>query len=165
MVWESSSVPYALDALVAQATALTVPGGSLEGVDICEGLPVNQPSNERYLCIGMPTVDGQPAVEGTQEFVSIPGRERDENYSIFCAAFARSGGQSVKYERDRAFAIQRAVEGMLRPLVAGGDITLGGTVSWAHVTGRITYTPLQTKTGCLVQVYFEISVRNRLSGN
>lgn len=165
MVWESSSIPRAIDNLITMANALTVSGGALEGVEICDGLPLTQPSSEQYLCIGMPTIDGQPASEGTQEFITMPARERDETYSLFSAAFSRSGGTDVKVERDRAFAQVRAIEGLLRPLVAGSDITIGGAVSWASVSGRITYTPLQTVNGALVQVYFEIVCRNRLSGN
>ena len=165
MVAETSSVPAAIDGLLALCRGVAITGGALEGVAIYDGSPVTRPSEERYLEIAMPTADGEPAVEGTQEFVTMPGRERDESFSILCGAFSRSGNNVIQDERNRAYAIVAAVERLVRPRESGSDITLGGAVLWCSVTGRITYTPLQTTEGAAVRVQFEIQCRSRLSGS
>lgn len=161
MPFESSAVPRAIDGLLAICNA----AATLKGVSIYDGSPVTRSSDELYLEIATPSDDGHPGVEGTQEFVSLPGRERDEMFSIFCEACARSGNNDIKIERDRAFGIVAAVERLIRPREPGADTTLGGSVMWSSITGRITYTPLQSPEGAAVRVLFEIACRERLSGS
>ena len=165
MAAETSAVPAAIDGLIAMCNALTGAGGALEGVAIYDGSPVTRSSEERYIEIATPAGDGEPAVEGTQSFVTMPGRERDEVFSILCGAYARSGNTDIQVERNRAYVIVAAIERLVRPREAGSDITLGGAVLWCSVTGRITYTPLQTTDGAAVRVQFEIQCQARLSGS
>jgi len=165
MVAETSAVPAAIDGLIALCTSVAITGGALDGVVIYDGSPITRSSDERYLDIAMPTADGEPAVEGTQSFITMPARERDESFSILCGAYARSGNNDIQVERNRAYAIVAAVERLVRPREPGSDITLGGAVLWCSVTGRITYTPLQTADGAGVRVQFEVQCRARLSGS
>jgi hypothetical protein len=161
MTAETSAGPAAIDGLLALCTG----AASLTGVTIYDGSPVARSSDELFLEIAVPSADGLPAVEGTQEFVTMPGRERDESFTILCGAYSRSGDTDIKAERDRAYGILAAVERLIRPRESGSDITLGGAVLWSSVTGRITYTPLQTTDGAGVRVMFQIACRARLSGS
>lgn len=166
MPFEASAIPRAIDGLVAMCNAQAVVGGTLDGVEIYDGYPITLPSGETYLEIATtPDAGNGPAVDGTQDFVSIPGREKDEQFNIYCAAYSRSGNNDVKIERDRAFAIVRAVEAMVRPREPGSDVTLGGAVRWCNVSGRIAYSPLQAQEGCAVRVEFEIVCHERLDGS
>lgn len=166
MPFEASAIPRAIDGLVAMCNARAVTGGTLDGVEIYDGYPVTMPSGEMYLEIATtPDTGNAPAVDGTQDFASIPGREKDEQFNIYCAAYARSGDTDLKVERDRAFSIMRAVEAMVRPREPGSDHTLGGAVRWCQVSGRINYTPLQAQEGCAVRVEFEVMCVERLDGS
>jgi hypothetical protein len=146
-------------------TAATGTGGLLDGVTVLDGPSVTAPSEQVLLYIGDSPVTGGAGAFGTQDFVTMPARERDETYSIFCTAYSRSGDTVIKPERDRAFAVMAAVESLVRPGVPGSDITLGGTVQWCSVSGRITYSPGQSQSGAVVRLTFEVVCRERLSGS
>lgn len=165
MAFESSSIPRALDGLVALCTAQTGTGGLLDGVTVVDGPSVAPPSEQVLLFIGDSPVNGGAGAFGTQDFVGFPARERDESYSLYCTAYSRSGDTVIKPERDRAFAIMAAVEKLVRPGYVGADITLGGAVQWCSVSGRISYFPAQTSSGAVVRLTWEVVCRERLSGS
>lgn len=164
MPFESSSIPRAIDGLVAMCRDAAVPSGLLDGVTIEDGPSVGDPSDQLLLYVADTPTAGAVGALGTQAFASMPGRERDETYSIYCTAYSRSGDTALKPERDRAFAIMAAVEKLLRPGFVGSDLTLGGAVVWCSVSGRIAYTPGQSESGAIVRLDFEIACRARLSG-
>jgi hypothetical protein len=162
-MFESSAIPAAIDALVGMCTDQTVVGGTLEGITVYDGWYVIAPSDETFLSIAVPADVGAAGVDGTQDWITMPGREKDEHFSIFCEAVSRSGNKVMKAERDRAFGMVAAVERMIRPGVPNSDVELRGTVQWAQVTGRIAFTPLQTSDGAAARVQFEVACRARLS--
>lgn len=165
MAFESSSIPRAIDGLVALCTAASGTGGLLDGVTIVDGPSVTAPSDQLLLYIADTPVSGGAGVFGTQDFATMPARERDETYSILCTAYARSGDTVMKTERDRAFGVMAAVEKLVRPGYPGSDITLGGAVQWCSVSGRILYGPGQSQSGAVVRLTFEVVCRERLSGS
>lgn len=165
MAFESSSIPRAIDGLVALCEAQTGTGGLLDGVTVVDGPSVTTPSEQLLLYIGDTPVTGGAGAFGSQDFVTLPARERDEAYSIYCTAYSRSGDTAIKTERDRAFAIMAVVEKLVRPGFAGSDITLGGAVQWCSVSGRITYFPGQSSSGAVVRLTWEVVCRERLSGS
>lgn len=165
MALESSSIPRAIDGLLALCTAQAGTGGLLDGVTIVDGPPITPPSEQVLLFIGESPVAGGAGAFGTQDFVTLPARERDETYSIYCTAYSRSGDTAIKPERDRAFAVMAAVEKLVRPTYPGSDITLGGAVMWCSVSGRITYFPAQSSSGAVVRLTWEVICRERLSGS
>lgn len=165
MAFETSSIPRAIDGLVAMCQAVTGTGGLLDGVTIVDGPAVTQPSEQVLLYIGDSPISGGAGAFGTQDFITLPARERDESYSIYCTAYSRSGDTLIKPERDRAFAVMAAVEKLVRPGYSGSDITLGGAVSWCSVSGRIMYAPGQSQSGAVVRLTFEVVCRERLSGS
>lgn len=165
MAFESSSIPRAIDGLVALCNAQTGTGGLLDGVTVVDGPTVAAPSEQVLLYVGESPLQGGAGAFGTQDFVTLPARERDESYSIYCTAYSRSGDTAIKPERDRAFAVMAAVEKLVRPTYPGSDITLGGAVSWCSVSGRITYFPGQSTSGAVVRLTWEVVCRERLSGS
>jgi hypothetical protein len=165
VAFETSAIPRAIDGLVALCQAQTSTGGLLDGVTIVDGPSLGQPYEELLLYIADSPVTGAAGALGTQEFVTMPARERDESFSIYCTAYSRTGATMIKPQRDRAFATMAAVESLVRPGYPGSDITLGGAVSWCSVSGRIAYTPAQSENGAVVRLAFEVVCRERLSGS
>jgi hypothetical protein len=150
---------------MALCLAQTGSNGLLYGVTIVDGPPIGNPSDQLLLFVGDSPTSGAPGALGTQDFAGMPARERDESFSVYCTAYARSGDTALKPERDRAFSIMGAVERLVRPSYPGSDITLGGAVSWCSVSGRIAYTPGQSENGAIVRLAFEVICRERLSGS
>lgn len=156
---ESSSIPAALDGLISLCRA----SSSLSTVRISDGPLPQRPSEKQILIVGGSDTGDDPGVEGSQSFASLPGRERDEEFSILCTALTWSGDTNVKLLRDQAFNIIRSVEELLRPGVPGASPTLNGSVSWAGMGGPVVYSPIYTDAGSIVRVYFQIDCRQRLS--
>lgn len=160
---ESSAIPRALDALLTMANEATASGGDLEGWLVHDGPLKAAPSDKKILIIGGKDISDEAAVEGHQEWATIPGRERNEEFSILCTAIAWSGSTDWKPLRDLAFTGVAAVERLIRPGVTGSDVTLNGTVRFAGVAGPTIYDPIHTEKGAVVRVYFQVECRERLS--
>jgi len=165
MAFESSSIPKAIDGLVNLCQGMTVDGASVIVRDGPYG-EFEMPHEQLILIIAEPPHGGAggDAARGEQSFVTFPGRERDEEYDIFCSAIARSGDTDIRAERLRAFAILAEVEKRLRPGQPGADLTLGGSVLWAHICGDLTYQPAAAKGGTVVRIGFEVKCKARLDG-
>lgn len=159
---DTSAIPAAIDGLVALCTGQVAPGGLLERVIVFDGPPFTKPSEQQLLFIG-DTPDDLSSVSGTQDFAHIGARQRDEDFSIYCTAVSRSGGTDMKVERDRAFRMKGAVEKLLRPGFPGADITLGGAVMWAHVSGEITLSQITDPNGAMARLGFHVVCRARLT--
>lgn len=160
---ESSAIPRAIDGLLALVQAEAGTGGTLEGWLVHDGPMPTMPSAKKVLVIGGTPDGGEPAVDGSQEWATMPGRERNESFSIVCTSLAWSGSTEIKPLRDAAFAGVAAVEQLLRPGITGSDVTLGGSVRFAGVSGPTLYDPMQTSRGAIVRVFFQIECRERLS--
>jgi hypothetical protein len=169
MPFEPSAVPGALDGLLSMVRGLAATGQPLADLvpleEIYDGEPVARPTSETYVVIGSSLMDGVPAIEGTQNFIGWPARERDEDFTIHNAVYSRSGAADVKTERLRAYAIVAEIERVLRAKESGADLTLGGAVDWCEVSGRIGYTPLNTQEGAVVRVNFDVVCKARLAGS
>lgn len=157
-----SAIHPAIDGLVALCTTAAEPGGTLAGVVVFDGPPVGTPSERRLLYIGDTPDDDSPAASGGQQFVNLGANRKDEVFSIYCTAQARSGSTAVRPMRVLAFEIVGAVENLLRQGQPGADPRLGGAVQWAALGTDISYTPLQLAKGCLVEVGFTVECRARI---
>lgn len=162
MVAETSKQAAMIDGFIALCQGITVDGMA---VTIRDGPFLEPPSDELLLIVGDVPPTGGAAVEGTQEFVTFPGRERQESMELYCSIIARAGDTTIKIQRDRAFTILAAVERLVRPREAGSDVTLGDSVDWSEITGRIAYMPAQTSGGAVVKLGFEVHSKVRLSGS
>lgn len=158
----TSRIPAAVDALIAICQAQAVVGGLLENVTVFDGPSPADDSMQLQLFIGGdPDEPDAPAVTGGQEFATLPGRERNEQFSIMCCAIAWSGETTVKTERDRAFAIKAAVERAIRPLEPGATVDLNGAVDWAQV-GEVRHSQWQTTGGATAKVVFYVDCQARI---
>ncbi|MBP2325329.1 hypothetical protein JOF56_005714 [Kibdelosporangium banguiense] len=157
-----SRIPAAIDGLLALCTTAAKPGGPLHRVHVYDGPPVTDLADHRMLFIG-DTPDNLESVAGTQTFADLGAGQRAETFAITCTAVARSGDTTMKARRDSAYAIMAAVERLLRPGEPGADITLGGAVLWAHVSGDIALSQLQYAKGSLAKLTFAVTCRARLT--
>ncbi|TCO54142.1 hypothetical protein [Actinocrispum wychmicini] len=152
-----SRIPAAIDGLVALCTTAAAPAEPLHGVHVYDGPPVTDLSDPLMLFLG-DTPDTLESVTGTQTFAELGGGHRDETFAISCTAVARAGDTDMKARRDSAHAIMAAVERLLRPGEPGADITLGGAVLWAQVSGDIALSK-----GSLAKLTFAVTCRARLT--
>lgn len=116
----ASVVPALIDALVAQATA------ALADVSVYDGYGVGDDPGD-FLMIGVDDPDSQVAAfstESSQAMASFGSpHARSQAGSVTCAALSWNGNRgnvAQKSARDAAYAIQAAVESLLR-----ADPTLG----------------------------------------
>lgn len=153
----TSSIPAAVAALVSACQAAP----ALSGVKIFDGPRVtdNDLVNPDRLYVG-DSVDAEPAVVGEQDFAQLGGQTRDETFSIVLTAEAWKGDPDMAARRSRAFAMMAAVENLLRP--PAGDMTLAGTVLWAHVAGGIAVDQTQSDRGSVCSVTFRVACRARI---
>jgi hypothetical protein len=158
----TSAIHPAIDGLVALCTSATARGGSLYGVTILDGPPPKTPPARRMLCIGDTPDDDSAAAAGTQEFRNLGANRKDEVFSIYCTAIARSGSTAVRPLRVLAFETVAAVENLLRQGQPDADPRLGGVVQWAALGGDVRYTPTQLEKGCWVEVGFSVECRARI---
>lgn len=153
-----SRIPNAIDGLLALCNGQTGVGGTLSGVDVYDGPPVEEPSGERELYIGHnedPYGQSVFSAEGEQIWERMGG-PREERFRIVCCAVARSGTTVLKTERDRVYGIVAAVENLIRINLSGADMTLGGAVLASHVAGSENLMQLQTKSGVYVKAAFYV---------
>lgn len=165
MVAQSSSIPFAIDGLLALIRGSANVLAQVEAAAIYDGNPTQESPYQTYVVVGEQPMPDAPAVDGTQSFVGFPARERDEEFTIHCAIYSRSGDTDIKAERDRAFGIAAVVERLLRALEVGSDLKLGGAVDWCEFAGNIMYNGVQTQNGALVRVVFGVHCRTRLLGS
>ncbi|ROP36285.1 hypothetical protein [Saccharothrix texasensis] len=158
----ASRIPAALDALVALCQGATATGGVLAGVQVVDGPPVVEPTEQLVLYIGDTPDDDSPGAVGAQNWVNLGGSDADEAFTIYCTALARSGDTGIKAKRDRAFGIYDGVAQLLRLGAPGADPRLGGSVLWARTGGEESYLPMQTDKGALVEVGFHVVCQARI---
>lgn len=152
----SAPVTAALDALVtlvagpADGNGVRVGTASgLEGVQVFDGPPLNDPDVGDALALGL-SIDDVSAALG-DERPSWGGR-RTESHLLTGLVQSSSGGVDIATSRARAYALLDAFRAVL---VANLD--LSGTCDWARLV-RTTYRPVQTGDGCLVLIEFAIRV-------
>lgn len=153
----TSSIPAAIDYLVAQVTALPE---CQAPVTVSDGYPAGP--GERYVVIGVaPHEDGD--TEDDVVHGQLGAQMERETYVIPCVAVAWVGGaeEAAKAARDQAFAMFNAIVTMVR-----ADRTLGNALhsGAALVTGvrmEQTVTPelAGQGRGCLIK--FSVRCENR----
>lgn len=158
-----SAIPGAITGLYNLCNAQTA-SGSLVGVKVTDGPPVEDPSEERYLYIGHnedPNGQSVFSAQGSQDWQTMGG-PREERFDIVCCVISRSGTTDIKTERDRAYAVMGIVENLIRINVVGSDTTLGGAVLVSHIAGSENLLQLQTKNGAYVKVAFHVECIARI---
>lgn len=90
-----STVPTAIDALVALAKQVTT------GVQVLDGPPVTTEND--YLAIGFTGQDGALDVENDITATAASGESAQESYTIQCQASSWTGDDSPKKTRDRVY--------------------------------------------------------------
>lgn len=152
----SAPVAAVLDALVALVAGPADGNGvrvgtatGLEGVQVFDGPPLNDPDIGDALALGL-SIEDVSAASGEER----PGwgDRRIESHSVTGLVQSSSGGVDVSASRLRAYALLDALRAVL---VANRD--LGGVCDWARLV-RSTYRPVQTPDGCLVLIEFAIRV-------
>ena len=159
----TSAMAAAIDALVGLA------GLELSDTEVVDG-PLDDSDEtsqtiKQRLFVGASSATGDDesvAVDGDQNFRTIGGRRRDENFNLHCIAEGWDGGRDMKAARDRAVAVLAGVELILRPSASNpAGYTVGGSVMWAGI-GHEEMTQDKNETGYYCRIDFEIACRANL---
>lgn len=156
-----SAIPAALDGLLALCCGQAVPGGALASVVVFDGPPLGEPGDQLMLFVG-DTPEDEQSVTAQQAFAQLGGSARDERLSMYCTAVSRSGGTDMRAERERVFAILRAVEDLLRPGLPGADPTLGGAVLYSQIAVDLVLSQFRDGNGALAKLGFTVDARARI---
>jgi hypothetical protein len=161
----TSSIPAALDYLVAAATA------AFPDALVLDGPPksTDQQEFQDVVSIGWDGDDQMltAAAEGDQDFAAINrALTRDETYRIVCSALHWDGGDSYKAARDGAFTLLAGFERLVRgyPPNGTGDTSLGGAVQWSHISGGVSLNYTTSTNGVGAYIIFHVTCRARLTG-
>jgi hypothetical protein len=153
----TSAIPAAIDALLEIVGAAP----DLAGVQVIDGPPVGDMSEQDYLSIGWQP-DSEEAVQMVQDFNAAGARTRDEDFTILCWLDTWTGDSDVKARRDRAFALLAVIEDAIRASGASPTApTLNGTVLWAHLTGALLK-QANTDQGTRAGIAFTVTCRARI---
>lgn len=116
----SSTIPAALDALVAAFTAIG-------DVQVIDGRPLS--IDEDYLAVGFASDPEQAAVTVSDEPSDAGLSQTAESYDVACVASAWDGDSVLKVARDRVFEIFDAAVAAV-----SADHTLSGAVMRARLS-------------------------------
>lgn len=166
MTVQTSTIPAAITYLVNAATA------AFPGALVLDGPPrvSDQQSEQKVISIGWNGEEdlATPAVEGDQQFRNMDrGLTRDENYAIVCSIMCWDGSDAVTTSRAAAFGLLATFEKLLRGLPPNGtgDVTLGGAVLWAGISGGISLDYVTGPNGAASRIVFHVTCRARLTGS
>ena len=146
-------------------TLHTLSVAALPSVLVLDGMGVTDDPGD-FLMIGVedPDVDGfSDSAESQHTWAGRGNRARDEVGSVSCCALSwngDSGDAAQKAARDAAQAIVAAVETLVRT-----DPNLGAAVAglqWVRFGERLVLRQIQTDTGAVALVYFQIAFQARL---
>lgn len=138
-----STVPAALDALVATAVAV------MPGVRVEDGPWINRPEAPDVIAIGWTPDEGE-AVEFDEQPAGLDASQ--ESYDVVCLASSWSGDLSMSARRARVDALVETLRGELRR-----DPTLGGVVARAVLT-TLALNQYQTGQGCEATEMFTVHI-------
>jgi hypothetical protein len=149
----STQVDAVILALVAKWQALSVTGGTLEGVRVVDGPQATEDGSQDWLYVGHDGADPGDSGEAATAEQSLLAflRTRQEDAGVQCAAVSVRGNPDIPAARQRALAITSAAENALRL-----DMPLSGLVMHSFIS-NIAYTPLQTGKGAKVRVVFTVT--------
>lgn len=143
----SSSIPYAIDGIIATLKAAS----GLRGVEILDGEPTTNTPKD-FVAVGF-AEDGGDVVSGYQQILAMGNVLRDEQYDVNCRVSAWIGGTDMKKVRDRAFELFAAVESALKSAK-----TLGDVVTFAQIN-PVSFAQYQSDQGAIADIDFAVSVR------
>lgn len=147
----TSSVPAAIDWLVATASALP----ETEGVIVSDGFTPRR--GDQFLLIGIEDEDTE--TEGVLGWAALRSRSPAETYDIPCliSCFAPASADA-KTARDAAFTIFNALwSAVLADKTLGGALH-GGTASVAGLRLMQTNDPEEAGSGRRASIYFTVRV-------
>lgn len=148
----TSSIPRAIDGLLA----ILKEDKAFAAVSIIDGQPTTDLPGD-YVAIGF-SDESSASITGSQDIAALGNLRRDEKYTIACEVSSWVGSTVMKTARDRAFTILAHVERVVR---ANG--TLNGAVMFADFGSSVTASQVQTTSGAVVTIVFDISVKiNRI---
>lgn len=153
----TSAVPAAIAALLAILRAAP----SLADIEVIDGPPVGDMSDQDLVAIGW-SPDGDQAAEIVQDFAYAGARSRDEDFTIAGWIDTWSGDSDVGVCRLRAFELLAVVEDAIRATGPNPDApTLGGAVQWAHLTRGVLHQS-NTDQGVRAGLAFTVTCRARI---
>lgn len=142
-----SSIPGAIDALVAHAQAVVA---DVEGAAAYDG-PRRGTTAQRYLAIGYAV--GTDAEDGQTRVADLGLGQDGESYTIACQASAWAGNGEYKPLRDQAFALVNALAARV-----AADPCLDDVVMSARVGAEIGYRPTVVDGKPTVVVPFHVHI-------
>lgn len=148
----STQIDAVILALTAKWTALAVPAGALEGVQVADGPQVNADPSAEWLFVGWDGSETSETVEAAvaeQDLMTF-ARGKKEGGEVKCAAIAVRGDTDIVAARQRALTVVSVAKNALKV-----DMPLGGAVMHAFVS-EITYIPSQTDKGAKVRAVFTV---------
>lgn len=147
----SSRIPAVVDAL------LSVLGAALPGIEVRDGAPLQLEDEPSSLYVGADE-DGSEFL-WEQDWAGMSHAYRDEEFTVPCLLWVRTGDNNVKAVRDQLFGLFATVEATLR-----ADTQLGLDPTWnvrADVAPR-SYSQPQVPDGVVCKARFGIRVFARI---
>ncbi|MEW2442788.1 hypothetical protein [Micromonospora marina] len=156
----TSSIPAAIDYLVATARTLAAVGGASPPVPVFDGWPDGRA--ERALVVGITPED--PATDDQVTHGQLGAQTQWEEFTIPCIIWARrAGGDAMRLARLDAFAILDALDTHLRSADgrALGGALKSGTAIAANVVVRQTGSAEEAGDGRVCEISFDVVCRSR----
>lgn len=166
MTVQTSSVDAAITYLVAAAK------GAFPNALVLDGpmVVVDQDTYQDMVAVGW---DGDPegemvAAESDQDFAALNrGVTRDEHFSIVCCVKHWDGDNDAAKARGAARDLLAGFERLMRgyPPNGTGDVTLGGAVTWAGLSGGFQWIYEADGDGTACRIAFRVTCFTRLTGS
>ncbi|MEV1063378.1 hypothetical protein [Streptomyces sp. NPDC050263] len=154
----TSAVPNAITQLLA---ILAARPALQQGVLILDGPPTGDVSQADLIAVGW-SIDGDQAVEMTQNFNAAGARTRNEQFAINGVIDVWNGGDSIAAVRVRTFDLFAEIEEALRASALNPTApTLNGAVLWAHLTSGVLRQTF-TEQGARVALAFTVTCQARI---
>lgn len=154
----TTQVDAVMLALTTKWQALSVTGGTLDGVRVVDGPQATMDAAQEWLFIGYDGADMTNPTEAATTAQSLMAflRTKQEDTDIHCAAVVVRGDPDIPAARQRALGIVSYAENALRL-----DMTLSGLVMHSFISG-ISYIPIQTDHGAKVRVVFTVTYQAQI---
>lgn len=155
----TSTIPAAIDYLMATFTAAATLGAASPPVLVLDGPEFEDEAAELVLWVGVdnPDDDVPFGATGTQTWAGLGALAKNETFAIHCVIRA-ANGETVASCRTAAFAVLAAVETIVR-----ADANLGGTIL-VTLDGiqNVRLRQVARPNGALAEVVFDIACKSRI---
>lgn len=153
----TSAVPAAIDALLAILRAAP----ALDGVDVIDGPPIDDGSEQDWVAIGWQP-SGEEGAQLGQTFAYAGGRRRDEESLIHGWVESWTGDGDIRVPRLRAFELLGVIEAEIRNSDAQPEAaSLGGAVLWSEFSAGLLRQTSDDQ-GMKAGIAFTIACRARI---